>query len=542
MKNVIGFAIKYKIFFIIILIIVLGFLLRLHNLTSKSIWYDEAKSIQFAENPLWKIISKPNSTPPLYFIILKFWIDVFGDSEFAVRFPSIIFGSASLLLIYWIGKKTFNELVGLYSAFILAISSFHIFYSQETRNFTLFLFLTLVSMFIFIKILKKEKVKYYFYLTLVNILIIYTDIFGIFLILTQTIIIYVSKEGLNKRLYLPIILALIFFCPYLFFMSKNIRNILFDGLWWTYKPNLSSIIDTFKTFSYGGSRYGGLNGGVVIIPKENLDISKNLLYIFTFLSLFGLTKQAGIIQRKNNADNRHGIVLLLSWLGIPIVGSFLFSYIFYPIYIIRHLIFVSPAFYILVSYGIASIRKKLLQILSVISILFFSLFSLNYYYTHDLKIPWAKVCQYLTKNSRENDIITIAHLKESIFPINYYFIKDKIIFKINKINILMPRPSDFKCIKKRYVSSHLLNKKENLSLIKPINFIVSADSLDEFKKNIEFVWSSHLVNKKQNIWFIHTRWLPEKNIKNYLLYFNTFYSKIDEKVFEGVSIIYYEPK
>ena len=104
MKNVIGFVIKYKIFFIIILIIVLGFLLRLHNLTSKSIWYDEAKSIQFAENPLWKIISKPKSTPPLYFIILKFWIDVFGDSEFAVRFPSIIFGSASLLLIYWIGK------------------------------------------------------------------------------------------------------------------------------------------------------------------------------------------------------------------------------------------------------------------------------------------------------------------------------------------------------------------------------------------------------------------------------------------------------
>ena len=70
---------------------------------------------------------------PQYHLLLHLWMTLFGTSLFALRFLSLIFGVFATIIIYLLGRRLFNEEVGLISALILAISPLNIEYSQEAR-------------------------------------------------------------------------------------------------------------------------------------------------------------------------------------------------------------------------------------------------------------------------------------------------------------------------------------------------------------------------------------------------------------------------
>src|SRR3990167_3237912 len=100
-----------KNYSILLAIFLLGLVLRIHNLGGESIWFDEAVSVAasklgFLEQIRWSLASSDNN-PPLYYAFLSVWVLLFGDSEFAVRLPSAIFGSFSILLIYIVGALLF---------------------------------------------------------------------------------------------------------------------------------------------------------------------------------------------------------------------------------------------------------------------------------------------------------------------------------------------------------------------------------------------------------------------------------------------------
>ena len=86
-------------------------------------------------------------------------MQIFGQSEFSIRFPALIFGVLSIFMIYKLGKVLFNLEIGLLSALILAISPFHIHYSQEARPYSLLMVLSLISTYYFVKFIKSHHEK-----------------------------------------------------------------------------------------------------------------------------------------------------------------------------------------------------------------------------------------------------------------------------------------------------------------------------------------------------------------------------------------------
>src|SRR3989338_2728736 len=125
---------RYKNFSIIVLIfiLVLSFFLRVYKLDEKPVWYDEAQSISSAEKTISSyFFSHRLNYRPVYFIMLHIWISIFGENAFYLRFHSLIFGILSILLIYKLAAFMFNKEAGLTSAFLLGISVFHIFHSQQ---------------------------------------------------------------------------------------------------------------------------------------------------------------------------------------------------------------------------------------------------------------------------------------------------------------------------------------------------------------------------------------------------------------------------
>src|SRR3990167_393103 len=85
--------------------------------------------------PLNYLESFGDFKPPLYAYLDVIPVKIFGLNEFAVRFPSAILGSLTVLLTYFLTKRIFwqserKNLYGLTSAFILAISPWHIMLSR----------------------------------------------------------------------------------------------------------------------------------------------------------------------------------------------------------------------------------------------------------------------------------------------------------------------------------------------------------------------------------------------------------------------------
>lgn len=83
--------------------------------------------------------------PPAYYVLMLGWTQLFGTGLFAIRFPSALFGIASIGLIYAIARLEKDQLTGLLAAGMLALHGFHVFWSQEAKMYALACVLSLLS-------------------------------------------------------------------------------------------------------------------------------------------------------------------------------------------------------------------------------------------------------------------------------------------------------------------------------------------------------------------------------------------------------------
>ena len=148
---------KISIYFwvLLILIILLGSFLRVFELSKQSIWNDEAYTIELVMKSSFTelLIGKKADPgiPPIYILFFKIWTDLFGYEKYIVRIPSVIFGIASIYVIFIFAKYLFDTKLALLSAFLLAISPFHIYLSQMVRPYSLVILLSLFALFFFVR-------------------------------------------------------------------------------------------------------------------------------------------------------------------------------------------------------------------------------------------------------------------------------------------------------------------------------------------------------------------------------------------------------
>jgi len=120
-------------------IVLLAFGLRLYRLGAGSLWYDETVSVYLAGKSLPALIDHTAGDihPPGYYVLLHAWTRLAGSGDWAVAFLSLLFGLLLVVGAYWLGRKVFGLGAGLPAAFLVAISPYHVWYSQEVRMYTL---------------------------------------------------------------------------------------------------------------------------------------------------------------------------------------------------------------------------------------------------------------------------------------------------------------------------------------------------------------------------------------------------------------------
>jgi hypothetical protein len=136
--------------------LVLGAWLRLTGLENRSISHPEmyVPGIRLPEGisepvermTFTSILSGTFSSdthPPGYYLMMLPWTRAVGTSLRAIRLPSALFGLASIPLLFWLGSLTGWRLAGGVAAALLAVSGYHVFWSQAARMFALACFLGL---------------------------------------------------------------------------------------------------------------------------------------------------------------------------------------------------------------------------------------------------------------------------------------------------------------------------------------------------------------------------------------------------------------
>jgi uncharacterized membrane protein len=124
-------------------------------------WGDEILSVRRAQWSWGEFLAFMQEGVPamaFYYLLLRFWI-VLGESEMMVRLLSVVFGAATVPLVYLIGKRLFEARVGLVAALLMAVNTFHIQYSQEARSYSLLVFLVTLSTLFLIEIVQRPSWK-----------------------------------------------------------------------------------------------------------------------------------------------------------------------------------------------------------------------------------------------------------------------------------------------------------------------------------------------------------------------------------------------
>jgi len=125
---------------------------RLYRLDAESLWMDELVTAETYPLSLPQIILKAadQGQPPLDNLIgaLLSRLGLAG-SDWWVRFPAAVFGSASVFLLGWWVSRIGGAFAGIGAAVLLAVCPLHIYMSQEVRPYALFFFLALATVLAF---------------------------------------------------------------------------------------------------------------------------------------------------------------------------------------------------------------------------------------------------------------------------------------------------------------------------------------------------------------------------------------------------------
>ncbi|MDM8520641.1 glycosyltransferase family 39 protein [Anaerolineales bacterium HSG6] len=398
----------------LLLIIFVGFCLRLYNLGAQSLWYDETVSAYLASLPPLELIAHTarDIHPPGYYLLLHSWTRLVGHTEFALAYFSLIFGLLTIPLSYLLGKRLFNRSVALWTAALMTCSPFGIWYAQEVRMYTLGAALGLLVVYCLVRGTHFEQISVQLRNPISQRNRVSRNRHWLGYWLSATL-------GLYSLYYFAFLLIPVnmFFGGYLLALKvfKTFRVYIITNL-----LIVVSYIPWLPTFWRQATN-------PPVPPWRNFDLSdlpQIVLEIWTVLSL-GQSVQTvtvwpilllmlvlfalGVWQLSRQVPTN--LFLLLTYLIAPI-GLILGLSFITPLYHVRYIFIYSPPFYMLVALGIALFSAKRVlhpyfNTLLFLPIFLTSLYSIQQLHTNPLyqADDYRAAVQYIENQWQPGDIL-----------------------------------------------------------------------------------------------------------------------------------------
>lgn len=399
---------KDRFYYFLVGITLIAFLIRIINISFASLWSDELYSMLSVhpDNSLYEVLyMQRKDQPPLYFVLLRIWTQLFGFTDLSARALSVVIGTLSVFCIGFVNNKIFNYKVGLLSAVIVAFGFTQIEHSLEARFYGLLFLLISISIYTYSLTLENR------YKLLVHIihgglcgLIILAHHFGAMVVMAYAlfdVVILVRKRfklselGYTSVTYFTALLVLL---PWIYFSYSTVQGV---REYWLKTIDLPAYI------------------------------LYNIRYNPVSLVLLGILSVAGFVVGKRKANDL-SIVLWMQVL-LVIVVPLLFSYLLFPILVARYSFAMAPALYTLAAIGLVAFAerftgfRKIIWFMIVLLLCFDGVKSSFFDKKPLMKEPWREMAQWLRQQPdfKQTALFSTGYQLKDRFTLDYYLPEKK---------------------------------------------------------------------------------------------------------------------
>lgn len=324
------YMVKNKLYFLIIILLLIGVFFRFANLDGKVYWIDEVyTSLRISGYTQAEVVQEvsqgqvigiedlhkyqyPNpekgvfgtikglaleepQIPPLYFIMARFWVQLFGHFPAVTRGFSALISLLAFPCIYWLCLELFqSSLTGWVAMALIAVSPFQVLYAREARNYSLWAVFILLSSWALLRAIRvKKKSSWVVYSTTVA-LGLYAHLFFVLISIGHGIYVLAIQSckwtKITKAYFLASLAGFLVFTPWIWIVINYSSSVTNTTGWQSERKTLLSLITTWIGNISRGFLDLGMNSDTSSLQLIPLSILILFIVLLVSYSIYFLGK------------------------------------------------------------------------------------------------------------------------------------------------------------------------------------------------------------------------------------------------------------
>ena len=307
------------------------------ELTTRSLWLDEAATVAIAGrhgSAFWHAAAHDGGNMLGYYALLHVLVGWFGHGAFVIRLPSAIAAAGTAGATSVLGLRLFDRRIALAAGLLTAVSLPLVFWGQDARGYAAMVALVAGSFVAFAAIVDEPRRRgpWIAYVVLTT-LSVYASYVAIFALPAQLLALVWRRTAWRQVLGAMAACALCWIPLAVLALSRGSGQ-----LFWIGRPNFKLERQVIGALTSAGFE-PNFRPSIVATPLAILTLA---LLVFAV---------ARIVRRRE-----WGAVLALSWLVLPVGLMLIWSFVGQPIFTPRNLLVSLPAVALLLAWVIMSSR------------------------------------------------------------------------------------------------------------------------------------------------------------------------------------------
>ncbi len=219
---------------------------------TQPVWFDEAYTsylTRFSFSDIWQLTAT-DAHPPLYYFLVKIWVEIFGRTDFVFRLFSSLCGAVALLFAYLWLRRSFSGKIASIATALMACCPLLVYYGQEARMYTLAAALIFAATYVLSLALEKKRRRYWLLYGLLVSLGMWTHYFTALVWGAQLLYllsVYRQKIFRQKSLILGYVFAVLLYLPWVPALLRQARAV--QGGFWIGPTTPTTVIEYFSKAS-----------------------------------------------------------------------------------------------------------------------------------------------------------------------------------------------------------------------------------------------------------------------------------------------------
>jgi 4-amino-4-deoxy-L-arabinose transferase-like glycosyltransferase len=311
----------------------LAFALVLRFWTRSDLWLDEALTVNISAQPIAKIpdFLRRDGAPPLFYVLLHFWMGLFGHSDLAVRSLSGVIGVITLPVTWIAGRRLGGRTVAWAALAFVATSPFAVYYDTEARMYALVALLAVLGYLAVDRALRHPRPGNLVAVAVLTAGLLYSHYWSIYLVSATGLWLiwrWAHDSGPARRpsalTFGAMVVGGLAFVPWLPIFIFQARH---TGTPWAAPANFAGMVHAFTTFAGGGTNQGRALGivyfallglGVFGVARDRRHIDLDLRtrprsrpLAWVVVATLGLAILGGYVSRSAFSSRYASVVFVL---------------------------------------------------------------------------------------------------------------------------------------------------------------------------------------------------------------------------------------